>query len=203
MFILVAGCGRLGAGLAKVLSSQGHDVVAICAEGENRGRLENGFDGLLVNGSPSDADVLREAGIEKADLLVAATANDNLNVMAIQIAKEIFKTPMVLARISDPEREKFYKGMGLSTVCPTTTGINQIINLIQKGFLSTLTAFMDPDLVGVKPLPEWIGKSLAEISPPLNRSIVGRLREGRLTDSVDTATVERGDTIILVRHHDG
>jgi trk system potassium uptake protein len=130
MFTVIAGCGRLGAGLAKVLSGQGHDVVVV-AEEIDRNRLGNGFDGITVSGNPTDGDVLQKAGIGTAELFVAATSDDSTNVMAIQVAKEVFHVPTVLARISDPDRERFYRSLGLNTVCPTTTGIKQILDLIR------------------------------------------------------------------------
>jgi trk system potassium uptake protein TrkA len=198
MYAIVAGCGKLGSGLAKVLSSQGHDVVAVCEEKE-RACLEHGFDGVTVCGNPSDTDVLLKAGVEKAQLLVAATGDDNLNVMVIQIARELFHVPMVLARISDPDREKFYKGMGLSTVCPTTTGINQIIHLIQSGIFTTLSGYIDPDCVGIKPPPEWIGKSPAQIALPSDRRMVGVVRSGAVSSAQSHDPIETGDTLILVR----
>jgi trk system potassium uptake protein TrkA len=198
MYVIIAGCGKLGSGLAKVLSSQGHDVVAVCLETE-RASLQRGFDGVVVCGNPTDADVLRAAGAEKAALLVAATADDNLNVMVTQVARQFFHVPTVLARISDPEREKLYKGMGLSTVCPTTTGINQILRLIQKGSFSTLGGYLDSGLVGVKPLPEWIGKTPAQIGLPADRTMIGRVKPGGVSQPPEERPIEADETLILAR----
>ena len=198
MYVIIAGCGKLGSGLAKVLSSQGHDVVAICSETE-RASLQRGFDGVVVCGNPTDADVLRAAGAEKAALLVAATADDNLNVMVIQIARQFFKIPTVLARVSDPEREKLYKDMGLSTVCPTTTGINQILRLVQDGTLTTLPGYVDSGLVGVKPPQEWIGKTPAQIGLPPDRTMIGRVRPGGMSEPPEDRPIEADETLILAR----
>jgi trk system potassium uptake protein TrkA len=202
MFVIVAGCGRLGAGLAKVLSAQGKDVVVV-AESIDQKRLGNDFDGVTVSGSPIDEDVLKKAGIEKAQLFVAATADDNLNIMAIQIAKEVFHVPMVLARVSDGEREKFYKGMGLSTVCPTTTGINQILGLIQKSLFAPLAGYIDPDLVGVRPLPEWVGRPAGKIDLGDERRLVGVVRRDGSPDIDQGRPIEKDDTLILLRNHRG
>ena len=198
MLVIVLGCGRLGAGLAKVLSGQGHDVVVV-DDIIDRKRLGNDFDGVTISGSPVDEDVLRKAGIADARLLVAATPDDNTNVMAIQVAKEVFHVPMVLARISDPDREKFYRGLGLSTVCPTATGINQILDLIQTSALSILPGYIDPDLVGVKPEAEWIGKPLGQVQVPGDRRLIGvTTREGDV--SIDPQrTIGQDDTLILLR----
>ncbi|MGA7733553.1 MAG: NAD-binding protein, partial [Chloroflexia bacterium] len=71
-------------------------------------------------GTGIDADVLKAAGIEEADAFAAVTNFDNTNIMAGQVAKEIFGVPNVLARIYDPGRESLYHELGLETVCPTT-----------------------------------------------------------------------------------
>ncbi len=202
MLVIVLGCGRLGAGLAKVLAGQGHDVVVV-DEAIDRKRLGSDFDGVTIAGSPVDEDVLRRAGIADARLVVAATPDDNTNVMAIQVAKEVFHVPMVLARISDPDREKFYRGLGLNTVCPTATGINQILDLIQTGALSILPGWIDPDLVGVKPDEAWVGKPMGEIRVPGDRSLVGvATRSGEASLDPQRA-IGKDDTLILVRRPRG
>ncbi len=198
MLVIVLGCGRLGAGLAKVLSGQGHDVVVV-DEVIDRKRLGSEFDGVIVAGSPADEDVLRKAGIAEARLVVAAMPDDNTNVMAIQVAKEVFHVPMVLARISDPDREKFYRGLGLNTVCPTATGINQILDLIQNGSLSILPGYIDPDLVGVRPDEAWIGKPLGQIQAPGDRRLIGVATRDGEASSDPRRAIGKDDTLILVR----
>ena len=96
-------------------------------------RLGNEFDGIAIAGSPTDEDVLRKAGIGETQALVAATADDHTNVMAAQMAKEIFHVPKVLAWISDPDREEFYRRLGLNTVCPIATAVDQILGLLGAG----------------------------------------------------------------------
>jgi trk system potassium uptake protein TrkA len=125
MFIIVAGCGRLGSRLSRNLSEAGHDVVVV-AKADELKRLDKVFDGVCLSGNPIDEDLLKRGGIEKADAVIAVTADDNVNVMVAQIAKEIYGVAFVVARISDPEREEFYQQLGLTTVCPTNMGINQI-----------------------------------------------------------------------------
>jgi len=131
MFIIVDGCGRLGSRLARNLSEEGNDVVVVAPADELK-RLDKEFDGVCLSGNPIDEDLLKQAGIERADAVMAVTADDNINVMVAQIAKEIYGAPFVLARISDPDREEFYQQLGLTTVCPTITGINQIVGLLKE-----------------------------------------------------------------------
>jgi trk system potassium uptake protein TrkA len=78
-------------------------------------------------GTGIDEDVLRKAGIEKADVFVAVTNWDNTNVMAGPVAKEVFGVHRVICRIYDHLREEIYRELGLETICPTLLSANQIL----------------------------------------------------------------------------
>jgi trk system potassium uptake protein len=118
--IVIMGCGRIGARLANMLDAEGHEVSIIDLNQEAFARLSSEFQGLTVVGTGIDEDVLKSAGIETADAFVAVTTGDNRNIMASQIAKNVFTVPEVLCRIYDPVREDTYHLLGLDTVCPTT-----------------------------------------------------------------------------------
>jgi trk system potassium uptake protein len=120
MKIVILGCGRVGARLAQLMEAEGHSVSIIDADPDALDRLPETFSGLTTLGTGIDADVLKAAGIEEADAFAAVTNFDNTNIMAGQVAKEIFGVPNVLARIYDPGRESLYHELGLETVCPTT-----------------------------------------------------------------------------------
>lgn len=120
MKIVILGSGRVGARLAQLLEADGHSVSIIDSDPESLNRLPETFAGQTTLGTGIDADVLKAAGIEDADAFAAVTNFDNTNIMASQIAKEIFGVPKVLARIYDPGRETLYHELGLETVCPTT-----------------------------------------------------------------------------------
>ena len=131
MKIVILGCGRLGAHLARRLDSEGNDVTIIDRTSEAFARLGNDFQGRMVLGTGIDEDILRRAGIEKADAFVAVTNGDNTNAMASEIAKLVFNVPHVVARLYDPVREDTYHTLGLmETVCPTIIGSDKICELI-------------------------------------------------------------------------
>jgi trk system potassium uptake protein TrkA len=200
MFVIIAGCGRLGSGLARALSAKAHDVVVVGEERE-LARLGSDFDGVTIVGDPAEEDTLIKAGINRAELVVAATPDDNVNVMVVQVARRIFQVPLALARISDPERESFYRGLGLATVCPTTTGINQILGMIQHSQYSALTGTIDEDLVGVKPPAEWVGRTAGHLELPKDRKLIGIAFNGGLAAVNPERVIEKDDTLILTRNH--
>jgi trk system potassium uptake protein len=196
MFVIVAGCGRLGAGLASLLSARGNDVVVVSRKIDLKW-LGPEFDGVTVEGDPADGATLESAGIRKAGLFVAATSDDVVNAMAVQLAKRAFGVPMAIARMTDPVRERFYRSLGLETVCPTTTGINQIMDAIHGSEFASLEGALDPELAGVEPPEDWLGKRVAELSIPRGRRVVGLERGGRILDAPRAGAVARGDVLIL------
>ncbi len=122
MRFVILGCGRVGSTLALMLDSEGHEVSIIDMDAGAFRRLGEHFRGRTVQGIGINADVLREAGIERADAFVAVTNGDNSAIMASQIAKIRFRVPRVLARIYDPLRAELYREAGIETLCITAVG---------------------------------------------------------------------------------
>ena len=132
MYIIIAGCGKIGANLVKRLSNDGHDVVVIDPGEENFSQLESGTNCLTITGMPIDEDVLKSAGIERADALCAVTSDDNVNIMTAQIAKQLYRVPLVVTRCYDPDKDAVLRQMGLRTVCPTMLAVEAIGSLLEK-----------------------------------------------------------------------
>ncbi len=134
MRIVILGCGRLGAHLARRLDHEGHEVAVIDRNGEAFARLGSDFRGSMVLGTGIDQDILRRAGIERADAFIAVTNGDNTNAMASEIVKLVFHVPRVVARMYDPVREDTYHTLGMmDTVCPTVIGSDRIHELVVAG----------------------------------------------------------------------
>lgn len=198
MYAIIAGCGRLGSGVARALSAKGHDVVVVDVGAERR-LVGEGFDGLIVDGSPVDEDVLALAGMKRADLFVAATSDDKRNIMAVQMAVAVFGVPKALARVSDPELERFYHGQGVATVCPTSTGINQIIATIQEEAFSALGGTIDPNVAALMAPREWVGLTMARLPIPSDRKAIGIVSKGRVHGWEPGRVVGSGDSVLLSR----
>ena len=130
MHIIIAGCGKIGANLVKTLSNEGHDVVVIDPNEESFAQLESGTNCLTITGMCIDEDVLKSAGIEHADALLAVTSDDNVNIMTAQIAKQLYHVPHVVTRIYDPDKDAVLRQMGLNTVCPTMLTVAKIGSLL-------------------------------------------------------------------------
>jgi trk system potassium uptake protein len=131
MRVVIVGCGRVGSYLARMLANEGHQVTIIDNHTLAFERLGDDFPGETLLGTGIDEDVLRRAGIEQADAFVATTNGDNTNIMAAQVAKEIFHVPRVICRIYDPLREEVFRGLGLTTFSPTVVGATSIKTMLE------------------------------------------------------------------------
>ncbi len=132
MKVIIMGCGRVGAELASNLDADGHEVTVLDINSASFRRLAEGFSGRTVIGNGVDVDVLRRNGIEHAEAFVAVTQGDNRNVMAAQIAKEVFSVPRVVSRIYDPLREEMYRALGLRTISPTKVGAQLLRDALEE-----------------------------------------------------------------------
>ena len=102
MRILVVGDGKVGHTVAEQLTREGHDVVIIDKNEDVLQRCEDTLDVLCIRGNGANARTLLDAGVEKADFVVAATASDETNMLCCLIAKRL-GARYTIARIRDPE----------------------------------------------------------------------------------------------------
>jgi trk system potassium uptake protein len=117
--IVIVGCGRVGASAAEQWDAAGHEVVVLDIETRAFERLPSSFQGTAIRGDGTDEDVLRRAGVEGADILLALTEGDNRNIMSAQLAVEALAVPSVVAKINDPLRATAYAELGIATLCRT------------------------------------------------------------------------------------
>jgi trk system potassium uptake protein TrkA len=119
---MIMGCGRVGARLALMLTAAGHEVTIMDLKSSAFSRLGPDFKGTTILGNGIDQEVLKRAGIERADAFVAATQGDNRNIMSSQIAQHVFGVKRVVTRIYDPLRSDTFAALGLHAISPTIIG---------------------------------------------------------------------------------
>ncbi len=103
MKIIVCGSGPTGVAISKYLSEETHEIVLIDADEEQLNDMSMTMDIRTIAGNASYPDVLRKAGADKADIVIAVTDNDALNMMICQVAKAVFHVPLKIARLSNKE----------------------------------------------------------------------------------------------------
>jgi trk system potassium uptake protein TrkA len=137
VFILIVGCGRVGSAVAKRALAAGQEVSVMDSDPLSHERLDKDqmttwedSGGRFTVGTALEIDGLIEAGIEEADVFLAATRGDNTNLVIAQIAQRRFKVPRVVVRVADPGRAAWYAEQGLLTICPTQQAIDQAERLV-------------------------------------------------------------------------
>src|SRR2546423_8402226 len=132
MFILIVGSGRVGSAVAKRALDAGHEVSVLDSDPLSHERLDKDqtttwedAGGRFTVGAALEIDALLEAGIDNADVFLAATSGDNTNLVIAQIAQRRFKVSRVVVRVADPGRAAWYAEQGLQTISPTQDAIDE------------------------------------------------------------------------------
>jgi trk/ktr system potassium uptake protein len=132
MFILIVGAGRVGSAVASRALAAGHEVSVIDSDPLSHERLDKDqlttwedAGGRFTVGAALEIDALISAGIERADVFLAATSGDNTNLVISQVAQQRFHVRRVVVRVADPGRAAWYAEQGLHTICATQEAIEQ------------------------------------------------------------------------------
>lgn len=131
-FIIIVGCGRLGSYLANKLSHYGHSVVVIDSNKSAFDALSSEYSGFRVEGDATELAVLNQAKANKADLVIATTREDNINLMVAQVTMKIFHVKRVIARVFEPKRQIIYRDLGIETICPTSIAGDKFLESFMK-----------------------------------------------------------------------
>lgn len=173
MHVIIVGCGRVGSELAKLLSNEGHDVVVIDKAQASLDRLGDTFNGVTLVGNGFDLNLLRQAGIEKADSFCAVTNGDNTNLISAQVARKIFKVPKVIARVYDPARAHIYSALGLNILSGTILFAAMIRDkIIESRFSSYLIESKDLGIIEIEVKDSLKDKVIKDINIPHDFMVV-------------------------------
>jgi trk system potassium uptake protein len=145
--IIIGGCGRLGAEIAEQLSQDADtDVVVLDTDPMAFDRLGSAFNGEALVGDTTDRDVLEQAGVRKADGLIAVTRSDNANLMTVEIATHLYDVPRTIARLFNPDREEVYRKLGVRYVSSTATIAKLFLNEFEEESYPLHVHFVDSDV---------------------------------------------------------
>ncbi|MBL7151012.1 MAG: TrkA family potassium uptake protein [Candidatus Omnitrophica bacterium] len=199
MYVIIVGCGRVGSELAKLLSGEGYNVVVIdknCASFE---RLGSTFNGLTMVGNGFDLELLKQAGIEKADAFCAVTNGDNTNLIASQVAKKIFKVPKVLARVYDPLRAHIYASLGMDIISGTVLFASMLRDkIVESRFSSVLIENKDLSVIEISANEQMVNKPVHDINIPGEFLAVAIRRAGEIIIPEAGLTLKPKDILIGV-----
>ncbi|MEU7480902.1 TrkA family potassium uptake protein [Lentzea sp. NPDC042327] len=199
MHVVIMGCGRVGASLAKALERLDHQVAVIDKDAQSFRRLGGDFHGQQVVGNGFDRNVLIEAGVERAGAFAAVSSGDNSNIISARVARETFGVEHVVARIYDHKRAAVYERLGIPTVATVPWSTDRFLRmLLPEG---AATAWRDPSgTVAVLPVEvdeRWVGRPVFELEAAVGARVAFLMRFGTGVLPDAKTTVQADDTIYV------
>ena len=167
MNVIVVGCGRVGAELAYRLYKKGNQVTVIDQVEAAFGGLPPDFRGRTVEGQALNQDVLRRAGIAKADALAAVTNLDSTNAVVAHIAHAVYHVPSIVVRNYDPRWRPVHEAFGQQVVSSASWGAQRMEEMLYHEDVYTVFSAGNGEVeIYEFPIPEaWHGRRLGELLP--------------------------------------
>ncbi|MEV4232458.1 TrkA family potassium uptake protein [Streptomyces bobili] len=206
MKALITGAGRLGTQIARVLAAARNDVTLVDIDEDHIAELEGHLPVRLLAGDACEPAFLEHAGALTSDLVIAATGNDEDNLVISLLAKRQFAVPRVAARVNDAENTwLFNQNWGVDTAVPAAT---PLISLIEEATGATDTvallrlskAGVDVIETAITPQSRAAGRTLAEIPLPAGTVIATVIRDGQPTVPAPEMRLQPGDELLVVSH---
>jgi trk system potassium uptake protein len=195
MRVAIAGAGSVGTFIARDLLSAGHEILLIEQNPNVIGKLSPTLDASWLNADACEVSSLADAGLEKADVFVAATGDDEDNLVMAMLAKQEFAVPRVIARVNHPKNEWLFNeswGVDVSVSTPhllsalveEAVSVGSLVRLLQ--FDRGATRLVEVTLAENSPVSNQV---LSDVTLPRGGSVVAVIRG-------DHVIVPRGDTVL-------
>ena len=203
MYTVIMGGGRVGLALASALVSVGHDVTLIENDENLCANAAAGLDALVICGNGTNTKTLEEANIRDADVFVAATGNDEANLLSCILVKD-YNIKKVIARVSNPDHEEAFKKVGIDDVIsPELTAAGYLEKLITRPKIADLIVIGkgNAELLDISVTnKKVIGKRIGDLSPTDDYIISAIYKNGEITIPTEDMVLSEGDKIsILVK----
>jgi trk system potassium uptake protein TrkA len=205
MYIVIMGGGRVGLTLASSLVAVGHDVTLIENDSNLCSNAASELDALVICGNGTDIKTLLEANIGDADVFVAATGNDEANLLSCILVKD-YNISKVIARVSNPDHDDAFRKVGIDiVVSPELTAAGYLEKLITRPKIADLIVIgrgnaelLDLSVANNK----VIGKKIGDLSPTDDYIIAAIHKNGEIKIPKDGMMLKKGDRIsILAKTH--
>ena len=203
MYVLIAGGGKVGWNLARELITKGHEVTLVEASRDRYLDIEVELEHAVQYGDATELWILERAGIQRADLVIAVTGDDEDNMLICQMAKEKYLCERIIARVNNPRNRQWFELLGIQ---PSVSATDLILRLIEHEVpsygLVHLLDLRDEKLeiieVEVVDGAPAAGQRVADVDLPEGSLIISVLRGGGgFVPKADTI-IEAGDEVLLV-----
>jgi trk system potassium uptake protein len=204
VYVLIAGGGKVGSNLARTLIRTGHEVTLIEQRPEKFDTLEAEFEHQVHKGDATELYVLERAGIRRPpDIVVAATGDDEDNIIICQLAREQYGVESVIARVNDPRNQSYFDLLGIA---PTVSATRSIMALIEHEVpahgLIQLLELKKENLeiveVTVDDKSNCAGKTIRQVQLPPGSRVISVVRNGKASIPDETMQLVPGDSVLAI-----
>jgi len=203
MYVVIAGAGKVGWNLARELMTKRHEVTVIESDRSRYLTVEQELEHAIQYGDATELWVLERAGINRADLTIAVTGDDEDNLLICQLAKEKYLCERIIARVNNPRNRQYFELLGIQ---PAVSATDLILRLIEHEVPSYGTVHLldlrDEQLeiieVEVPDGSPVIGRPVSGITLPEGSLIISILRQGKGFVPKPDTVIENGDEVLLV-----
>jgi trk system potassium uptake protein TrkA len=209
MKIVIVGAGAVGSYLAERFSHEGQDVVVIEADPERAARVLAELDCMVITGNGASASTLAQAGLGEADLLVAVSSSDAVNVLACNAATKL-GIPRKVARVEDPELKAEVEALGVDLVIdPGEAAARELLVLVNTGHVAEAVEFAGGGLVllgaYVDSGSSVVGHTLEDLRADVEGwdwLVVAVVRHGETMIARGSTQLEMGDHVLVIAKAD-
>src|SRR6058998_836897 len=203
MYVLIVGGGKVGWNLARELIDKGEEVTLIESDRRRYLVIEQELEHAVQYGDATELWVLERAGIQRADLVIAVTGDDEDNLLICQIAKDKYLCERIIARVNNPRNRGYFELLGIQ---PAVSATDLILRLIEHEVpsygLVHLLDFPEERLEIIEMLLEdnskVAGRRVGDLSMPEGSLLISVLREGRGFVPGPDTVLEAGDEVLAV-----
>jgi len=203
MYVIVVGAGKVGWNLARELIDKGNELTVIESDRSRFGTVEQELEHAVQYGDGSELWVLERAGIERADLVIAVTGDDEDNILICQVAREKYGVERVIARCNNPRNLQHFELIGVK---PAVSATDLILRLIEHevpkvGLLHLLDLpqeRLEIIELEVRTGSPAIGREVKDLGIPEGSLVISILRDGSGFVPLADSRIEEGDEVLLV-----
>ena len=211
MYIVINGGGKVGEYLATVLLRSGNEVAVIERDTKVADRLSMILQGryLIIHGDGCDSRFQEDAGIRKADVFVAATGQDDNNLVACEIASRIYNVPRCIARVNAPKNQRIFRALDIESISSTEMIANLIEEETLMGSVSVVSSLTHGNVILTELLVPHMhnhsndeGVLAYDVEMPENSLIVAVSSKDDVEVAGDETRLYPGDTVVVAADRD-